>query len=366
MAAGVGHQLFWADAGGSVWGANPDGSNPQALVTGQNSPAGVAVGANHLYWTSNGDSTLWGANLDGSDPRAIVTSGLAGAGLAVDASHLYFTAVGAGPGRGAIWRANLDGSNPVVLVTGQDSPFAVAVDANHLYWTNTAGYAAGAGTVNRVGLDGSNPVVLVSGLHAPFGVAANADHLSWTNALDGTITQANLDGTNPQTIVTVQGGQPQLLAVTPPLLEFTPSPYDYGQVTIGQGATQTFTLANSGGQATGALTVTLAGPAAFTASADTCTGASLAPGGSCTVTVRLAPASTTTVSATLTGASTNPAATATAALTGTGVLPSHLYWVSGTNPNFPSGTVNVANLDGTSPRTIVPGQDAASGVTVGF
>ncbi|HKO85649.1 MAG TPA: hypothetical protein VJ140_14080, partial [Actinomycetota bacterium] len=73
MAAGAGHQLFWADAGGSVWGANPDGSNPQALVTGQNSPAGVAVGANHLYWTSNGDSTLWGANLDGSDPRAIVT-----------------------------------------------------------------------------------------------------------------------------------------------------------------------------------------------------------------------------------------------------------------------------------------------------
>jgi hypothetical protein len=208
-------------------------------------------------------------------------------------------------------------------------------------------------------------VVLVTGLHAPFGVAVNADHLSWSNALDGTITQTNLNGTSPRTIV--QGGEPQLLAVTPPLLEFTPSPYDYGQVTIGQGATQTFTLANSGGQATGALTVTLAGPAAFTASGDTCTGASLSPGGSCTVTVRFAPTSTATVSATLTAASTNPAATATAALTSTGVLASHLYWVNrGTSPNFPSGTINRANLDGTSPRPIVTGQDAASGVTVGF
>jgi virginiamycin B lyase len=44
------------------------------------------------------------------------------------------------------------------------------------------------------------------------------------------------------------------------------------------------------------------------------------------------------------------------------VLPSHLYWVSGTNPNFPSGTVNVANLDGTSPRSIVTGQRQPWGV----
>jgi virginiamycin B lyase len=131
---------------------------------------------------------------------------------------------------------------------------------------------------------------------------------------------------------------------------------------MGQRAIQTFTLANSGGQATGALTVTLAGAAAFTASGDTCTGASLAPGGSCTVTVRFAPASVAPVSATLTAASTSLAATATATLTGTGVLPSHIYWVNFGNPNFSSGTVNVANLDGTGPRSIVTGQSSPWGV----
>ena len=41
-------------------------------------------------------------------------------------------------------------------------------------------------------------------------------------------------------------------AATPraPVLAFTPSPYDYGRVTAGQTATQTFTLANTGGRAT--------------------------------------------------------------------------------------------------------------------
>jgi sugar lactone lactonase YvrE len=85
MAAGVGHQLFWADAGGSVWGANPDGSNPQALVTGQNSPAGVAVDATHLYWSNaaEGDSTINRANLDGTSPRTIVPGQDAASGVTV-------------------------------------------------------------------------------------------------------------------------------------------------------------------------------------------------------------------------------------------------------------------------------------------
>jgi hypothetical protein len=68
-----------------------------------------------------------GANPDGTNRQAIITTGLAGAGLAVDANHLYFTAVGAGPGRGAIWRANLDGTNQQTIVTGQDAASGVSV-----------------------------------------------------------------------------------------------------------------------------------------------------------------------------------------------------------------------------------------------
>jgi hypothetical protein len=142
-------------------------------------------------------------------------------------------------------------------------------------------------------------------------------------------------------------GDPKLMAVTPPpaALAFTPSPFDFGQVGTGQTSSpQTFTLANTGGQATGALTDTLTGAAAFTVTGDTCTGISLAAGGTCTVTVRFAPASMATDTATLTAASANPAVTATDTLTGTGVRPRFLYWTDQIGSG--SGTISVIPLTG--------------------
>lgn len=147
----------------------------------------------------------------------------------------------------------------------------------------------------------------------------------------------------------------------PPVLAFTPSPYSYGHVAVGRGAaSQTFTLANSGGQATGKLRVRVDGAAVFTITGDTCK--TLGPGKKCTVTVRFAPASAGTVTATLTAAGKKPAATATVALTGTGALgaaPGHLYWT-----NSSDGTINESNLNGSSPRVLVSGQTGAEGLAV--
>jgi hypothetical protein len=140
-----------------------------------------------------------------------------------------------------------------------------------------------------------------------------------------------------------------------------PSPFDFGQVGTGQTSSpQTFTLANTGGQATGALTDTLTGAAAFTVTGDTCTGISLAAGGTCTVTVRFAPASMATDTATLTAASANPAVTATDTLTGTGVRPRFLYWTDQIGSG--SGTISVIPLTGVgTPPPWSPGSPPRSG-----
>lgn len=145
----------------------------------------------------------------------------------------------------------------------------------------------------------------------------------------------------------------------PPSLAFTPSPYSYGQVTVGQTASQTFTVANSGGSASAALTLSLSGSSAFTVTTDTCTGTSLGPGKSCTVSVQFAPTSAGSKAATLTAASKK--ATATDSLTGTGATAGagHLYWAG-----YTAGTINEANLDGTSPQAIVAGQTYPAGVAV--
>ena len=101
-----------------------------------------------------------------------------------------------------------------------------------------------------------------------------------------------------------------------PALSFSPAPFNYGQVTVRQPASQTFSLANSGRSATGRLTVTLTGSAAFTITGNTCK--SLAPGKTCRVTVRFTPVTSATVTATLTAAGKKHSAHAVDALTGTG------------------------------------------------
>lgn len=76
--------------------------------------------------------------------------------------------------------------------------------------------------------------------------------------------------------------------------------YNYGTLKAGESKEVTFTLENSGGKASGALTITPPGGSAFTTT-DNCTGKSLGPGKSCAVTVKYAPtASGESDSATLT------------------------------------------------------------------
>jgi hypothetical protein len=320
--------LYWADSGtDTINEASLDGTGPHSIVTGRIFPVGVAVSGSHIYWSDEGNLTegsgsIWEANLDGSDPHAVVTGQNGPDAVAVGAGHLYWADNGLNDeaGDGTIWEANLDGSSPHTIVTGQSLGGGMAADTSHLYWSSL-GDTPDSATIDEAGLDGTSPHPIVTSLNSPAGVASNASNIYWTDADAGTINQANPDGTSPHTIVTGQAAPTLFMAVTPaaPQLAFTPAPFSYGQVSTGQAATQEFTLFNSGETATGPLTVTVSGSAAFTVTSDTCTGTSLGPGQPCLVTVRFAPPSAGPAAATLMTASQDPAATATDALSGTGV-----------------------------------------------
>jgi hypothetical protein len=49
----------------------------------------------------------------------------------------------------------------------------VAVDGSHIYWTNTPNGQLGSGTINGANLDGSNPQTLITGQNGPVGVAVS-------------------------------------------------------------------------------------------------------------------------------------------------------------------------------------------------
>src|SRR5262249_38264958 len=99
----------------------------------------------------------------------------------------------------------------------------------------------------------------------------------------------------------VQAAQPSDPG-SPPSLGWTPSTaggFAFGLAGVGKTATQTFTLANSGGSASAALTVTLTDAPGLSITEDNCTGTSLGPNKSCTVTVAYAPTASGPSSATL-------------------------------------------------------------------
>src|SRR5262249_60091471 len=77
-----------------------------------------------------------------------------------------------------------------------------------------------------------------------------------------------------------------------PSLAWSPSTsgaYDYGTVKVGDKPVQTFAVKNSGGTASGALTISVSGSSAFSITSDACTGTALGKGKSCAVSVEFAP-----------------------------------------------------------------------------
>ena len=71
-----GSNLYWTDSQGfTVWRADLDGTDAEAIATDQALPRGIAVDPDHVYWATVGDSSIWRANLDGTDAEAIVSTG---------------------------------------------------------------------------------------------------------------------------------------------------------------------------------------------------------------------------------------------------------------------------------------------------
>ena len=125
-------QIYWTDwRTGKIQRATLDGSYIEALVTGLDYPASIAldIAGGHMYWTGWGTG-IQRATLDGSNIEALVplttrggSSGTAlGIALDVTGGHMYWT------GRGTIQRAALDGSNIEDLITGLDYPDGIALN----------------------------------------------------------------------------------------------------------------------------------------------------------------------------------------------------------------------------------------------
>ncbi len=110
-----------------------------------------------------------------------------------------------------------------------------------------------------------------------------------------------------------------------PCVSVGPDPIGFAATTVGRTDSQTVTVSNPGGadlvMPAGAITLAGADADRFALNADTCSGATVAAAGSCTVTVSFSPTATGTEAAELRIDSNALSSPNTVALTGTGVVP---------------------------------------------
>jgi hypothetical protein len=119
----------------------------------------------------------------------------------------YTTLIGFTPSQAGTywWTASYSGdanNNPAATNCGDEQ---VTIGASvHIYWSDYID-----GTVLEANLDGTGVQTLDPSQASQYGVpgvAGDSSHIYWTSFGSGTVMEANLDGSDPQTLVTGQNG----------------------------------------------------------------------------------------------------------------------------------------------------------------
>jgi len=110
---------------------------------------------------------------------------------------------------------NSDGSDRKVIVTGCRFPDGIAVDvvAGHVYWTNMGHPKVNDGAIERADLDGRNRMTIVpqGGTFTPkqIQLETKSRKLYWCDREGMRLMRANLDGSNIETLVDTNQGDPR-------------------------------------------------------------------------------------------------------------------------------------------------------------
>jgi hypothetical protein len=222
-------RLFVLDlSGGRVFSLNPDGSEPETLVTGCRLPDSLAADstAGYFYWTNMGvphrnDGSIERADFDGGNRRVIIPEGGTFTPkqlhLEKTSAKLYWS-----DREGMrVMRANLDGSQVETLIqTGEGesdrhdpSNWCVGITVDPLrgqmYWTQKGADDSGHGRIFRAGIDmprgqtATNRLdieMLFEGLPEPIDLELDLEHriLYWTDRGDrlrgNTVSRTTIDG----------------------------------------------------------------------------------------------------------------------------------------------------------------------------
>jgi len=240
----AGH-LYWTNMGnpkandGSIFRSDLDGQNMTTIIAPGDTftPKQLQIDKPNgkLYWCDREGMRVMRANLDGSKIETLVDTSqgaprpgadpakwCVGVAIDVDAGKLYWTQKGGdNAGEGRILRTNLDiprGQTPThrtdieLLYDQLPEPIDLDLDleSRQLYWTDRGDPPRG-NTVNRAPLEAplggrSPPEIVFSNLMEGIGLALDPKHgRMFITDFAGSVYSANLDGSDPKTLLFAQG-----------------------------------------------------------------------------------------------------------------------------------------------------------------
>ena len=188
------------------------------LITGLNAPGSLALGRDisnlpvleyqhrAIYWSDNINRTLHRFTGEGVENFLPSVQNATSITMDVEKNKLYWTEK-TGDHSGRIQRVNLDGSNVEQVRALKSAPLHITLDtANEkLYLINSWR------KIQRLNYDGSNyENNLITRLNSPKGMIVDGlgEKLYWiekTSNTTGSVKKANLDGTNVEQVISVEG-----------------------------------------------------------------------------------------------------------------------------------------------------------------
>jgi DNA-binding beta-propeller fold protein YncE len=237
--------LYWTNMGnpkandGSIFRSDLNGRNMTTIIAPGNTftPKQLQIDKPNgkLYWCDREGMRVMRANLDGSKIETLVDTSqgaprpgadpvrwCVGVAIDVEAGKLYWTQKGGdNAGEGRILRANLDipkGQTPTnrtdieLLYDKLPEPIDLDLDLGTrlLYWTDRGDPPRG-NTVNRAPLEAPQgkrppPEIVFSNLMEGIGLALDPKHgRMFITDFGGSVYSANLDGSDPKTLLFAEG-----------------------------------------------------------------------------------------------------------------------------------------------------------------
>ncbi len=190
------------NSSGSVGSYNATTGAPinTSLITGLNTPTGLALAGSNLFVVDGGNNRIGRYNFTTSSYDASFISGVSGYAIAASESTLYVASYSGN----SISSYNLSSGSLInsSMIAGLSSPTSLVVSGSILYYVS-AYNSSGTSMIGRYDLNtNSNNLSYISGLNAPSAIAVSGSTLYVTAYNEATISNYDISGSSSGALIT--------------------------------------------------------------------------------------------------------------------------------------------------------------------